>query len=218
MSGRNWSDALNLFVNIIVVLLLSFFLLRPGGLVGDRVGSWLEDRRVGAELERVWDDLTGVGGRIGPDGAPVTLVEFSDYQCPFCREAYRVLPGILDTLEVQVIHLHFPLTRLHPASEAAALASICAEAQGRFRQIHDLLLRSDSWLEDRDWLRLGEAAGVPELSRFEACLAGEEALARLDRDREFASRLGVGGTPTYLSQDGRHVGVPTLDALSRIVR
>jgi protein-disulfide isomerase len=146
------------------------------------------------------------GSRIGPAGAPVTIVEFSDFQCPYCRamaDRLRALrrehPG-----EVALVYRHFPLP-YHPYARSAARASICADRQGRFEAFHDALFTQDS-LNDAIWGRLAETAGIPDRARFDECLVSDESLAQVERDIAAGTRLGITGTPAILVNDALITG------------
>lgn len=139
------------------------------------------------------------GSRIGPADAPVTIIEFSDFQCPYCRvmaDRLRALrrehPG-----EVALVYRHFPLS-YHPYASSAARASICADRQGRFEAFHDALFARQDSLDDTIWARLAETAGIPDRARFDECLGSEEPLAQVERDIAAGTRLGITGTPAIL--------------------
>ncbi len=80
----------------------------------------------------------------GPANAPVTIVEYSDFECPFCQRAFPTVKQVMETYpnEVKVVYKHLPLTNLHPNAHAAAVASVCAQKQGKFWEYHDVLFQS----------------------------------------------------------------------------
>jgi len=190
------------------------------------LGGWLRPARTGAS-ERVadaaslaivsaeWDSIAQGGGRTGADSAPV-VVEFSDYECPFCRASEGVLAPARQQGSVRIAYFHLPLN-IHPAARGAALAAICAEAQGRFAQMHDLLMNTDSWRSDRDWVALGARSGVRSRDEFASCLRSAAASNRLERDMSLARRLGVRATPTYFTQRLRSQGAMTRETLKQMV-
>lgn len=142
------------------------------------------------------------GNRIGPAGAPVTIIEFSDFQCPYCRvmaDRLRALrrehPG-----RVALVYRHFPLS-YHPYARNAARASICADRQGRFEPFHDALFARQDSLNDALWARLAEVAGVPDRKRFGECLRSDSSLAQVERDVAAGMRLGISGTPAVMVND-----------------
>lgn len=154
----------------------------------------------------------------GPAVAPVTLVEFSDFQCPYCR----MLAARLDSLrteyprEVRVVFRHFPLSS-HAQAEAAAVASECAARQGRFWQMHDVLFSKQARLAEGRWAAYGKTAGVPDSAAFEACMARGD-LSAIRRDLDAGERLGVPATPTLLINEWKLVGAPPMDSLRAYVR
>jgi len=143
-----------------------------------------------------------VGQRIGPADAKVTIVEFSDFQCPYCREAAGRLTALVDKHRGQValVYRHFPLS-YHEYAVPAAVASICAGKQGRFEKFHDLLFARQDSLGQIPWTEFATAAGVSDEPAFEACLASAEPAGDVERDRQAGSRLGVRGTPAFLIND-----------------
>jgi len=139
------------------------------------------------------------GSRIGPADAAVTIVEFSDFQCPFCgtmAERLRALreanPG-----KVALVYRHFPL-QYHPFAAPAAHASICAERQGRFEAYHDLVFVRQDSLHGEVWPELAEAARIPDLPRFSECMKESEPARRIERDLAAGRKLGVTSTPSIL--------------------
>jgi protein-disulfide isomerase len=132
----------------------------------------------------------------GPDAAQVTIVEFADFECPFCQ---RLAPEI-DLLvgkrpdKVRFVYKFMPLS-MHPRGEPAARAAIAAQAQGKFWEMHHQLFASGGHLEDGDLEGYAKAIGL-DLARFRADVQAPATKARLDADRKLADDLGVKGTPT----------------------
>ncbi|HET6765185.1 MAG TPA: thioredoxin domain-containing protein [Longimicrobiaceae bacterium] len=163
-----------------------------------------------------WRDYA-VGQRIGPANARVTITEFSDYQCPFCRKMAARIAQLRQAHphDVALVYRHFPLP-YHPQALAAARASFCAGEQGRFAAYHDAVFARQDSLATVDWARLARAAGVPDASRFDACLHGAAARAAVERDVAAGGRLGVDGTPS-LMVNGEFIGGAQPAALSEAV-
>lgn len=166
-----------------------------------------------------WRDYAAAGHRAGPKGAPVTMVEFSDFQCPFCA----VLAARLDSLreehpqEVAVLYRHAPLS-IHEHAVAAAVASECAAEQGRFWEFHDALFQEQDSIGRAPWRAYATAAGVPRLPEFERCLQRAGGHPALQADTLAAAELDVTGTPTLLINQHHMVGAPTMDTLRAYVR
>ena len=166
----------------------------------DALSKLREGARVEIHLEEVRLPVT-VGGPAftrGPEGAPVTIVEFSDFQCPYCRAVQPALKQVIEGYggNVRLVFKHLPLTDIHPQAMPAALAAFCAGEQDAFWQYHDALFASDdlspAWL-DKTAARLGL-----NLPRFKSCLGSEKARSAISRDAREARGLGINGTPTFV--------------------
>jgi protein-disulfide isomerase len=181
---------------------------RPGGAVRERWSAWTAAHKTQEVLKREWTRLNNSPGRFGI-GKQIRLVEFLDFQCPYCAAASVKVDSLVagtPTLVVGVRHL--PLS-VHPAAEGAARAAICAERQGRFPTMARRLFGHHEWQQDKNWIREAVAAGVPDTSTFRRCLEAESTSQRLALDRALARELGVRGTPTFLSAHKLIAGVPT---------
>jgi protein-disulfide isomerase len=133
----------------------------------------------------------------GPATARVTIVEFSDFECPFCGALFPTLKSVEKTYPdtVRVVYRQFPLTNVHPHAQKSAEASLCAGEQGRFWEMHDSLFGfQDDLTIDSLTLRAMELhLDVP---RFSACLDSGKHAETIRKDKEEAATLGVTGTPT----------------------
>jgi len=154
----------------------------------------------------------------GPAGAPVTLVEYGDFECPYCGEAYPILKKLehLAGDIVRVVFRNFPLTNLHPHAQQAAEAAESAGEQGKFWEMHDLIFEHRHYLTRTDLEKYAGRAGV-ELDRFREDLDTHR-WARKVRDH-FRSGVvsGVNGTPTFFVNGLRHDGGYQLEELLRVV-
>ena len=165
--------------------------------------------QVTAEITRVADWRSyAEGQRIGPANARVTIVEFSDFECPFCRATAERIRAIRakHPADVALVYRHYPLP-YHANALPAARASLCAARQGRFARYHDLLFAHQDSLSTIGWPRLARAAGVARPADFERCLE-DGAPAEIERDLRAGERLGVHGTPTLLVNDRLIRGAP----------
>ena len=135
---------------------------------------------------------------VGPPSAPITIVEYGDYQCPFCKAAQPLVAGLQAALgdNLRYVFRHFPLTSLHPEAEQAAEAAEAAATQGRFWEMHALLYENQQSLDEGSLLRL---AGTLDLdwARFEHDLAHHAYSQRVRDDLTSGLRSGVRGTPTF---------------------
>ena len=134
----------------------------------------------------------------GDPKAPVTIVEFSDFQCPYCKRAETVLTSLLDKYNgrVKLAYMDFPLREIHPHAESAAEASRCAGEQGKFWEFHDSLFADPAKLEDSDLTARAKTLGLQE-EQFKTCLISGKFKNSVDADREAGIKAGVGGTPGF---------------------
>jgi Na+/H+ antiporter NhaA len=154
----------------------------------------------------------------GPSEAPVTVVEYGDFECPYCGRAEPTVRELLaDFGDVRYVWRHLPLSDVHPNAQAAAEASEAAAAQGAFWEMHDLLLDHQGELRPRDLLAYAERLGL-DLDRFREDLARQEHAPRVEEDVDSADMSGVTGTPTFFVNGRRHDGAYDIGALSAAVR
>jgi protein-disulfide isomerase len=155
----------------------------------------------------------------GTPKAPVILVEYGDFECPYCGRAYRILRDIEEEMGSQlcVVFRHFPLASIHPHAEAAALAAEAAGAQGKFWEMHDVLYENQNALGDDDLLRYAEALDL-ERTEFEEALRTETSLPHIQEDFMSGVRSGVNGTPTFFINGERHEGSYEYPVLIRALR
>jgi Na+/H+ antiporter NhaA/predicted DsbA family dithiol-disulfide isomerase len=156
--------------------------------------------------------------RRGPEDAPVTLVEYGDFECPFCGRAEPVVRELLaDFGDVRYVWRHLPLSDVHPNAELAAEAAEAAAAQGKFWEMHDLLLEHQDELRVLHLRRYAEQLGLDVERLVEEMRRGVHA-ARVEEDVDSADLSGVTGTPTFFVNERRHEGAYDIDTLSAAVR
>ena len=202
--------------NVAVIGLVLFAVFGPQGPVGRDIVRWRAERAQRQYLSTNWQNVSR-GPRLDTSQGPVVLVEFADYECPFCQRQHAQFNRWLDGLGVGVVYRHYPLAS-HPSATGAALAAICAEKQGRFREMHDRLFSTVAWQADTNWTREALAAGVPDTGEFAHCLTGSDARERLDSDRAMARELGIVATPTFIYRTGMYDGVIAESTLTRITQ
>lgn len=154
----------------------------------------------------------------GKDDATVTLVEYADFECPYCG---RAEPAIRELLAEQgdalrYVFRHLPLQEVHPRAEIAAEAAEAAGAQGAFWELHDLLFDHQEALTPRDLRRYASELGL-DVERFEKDLYSHIYEERVERDVASADASGVSGTPSFFINGRRHHGAYDIDALTNAV-
>jgi protein-disulfide isomerase len=154
----------------------------------------------------------------GPAQAPVTLVEYGDYECPYCAEASLVVQQLEDLFEdlLRIVFRHFPLTTVHPHAQHAAEAAEAAGAQGQFWAMHEYLFEHQQALDDEDLIEYADALGL-DMVRFGRDMAEHRHAARIREDVLNGIRSGVNGTPTFFINGVRHDGLYTSDSLGAVI-
>lgn len=143
----------------------------------------------------------------GPADAPVTLVEYGDFECPFCGQAHPIVQALQARLgpRLRFVFRNFPLTEVHPHAEHAAEAAEAAGAQGRFWQMHDLLYERQDALDDADLVEDAREVGL-DAGRVARELAEETWAPAVRADFRSGVRSGVNGTPTFFINGERFDG------------
>lgn len=144
----------------------------------------------------------------GPMDAPLTLVEYGDFECPHCGAAHPVVKEIQRLLgeSLRFVYRHFPLSQIHPHAEHAAEAAESAGAQDAFWAMHDVIFENQDALTDRDLIRHAAAIGI-DAKQVAEDLASGTWEARVRRDFASGVRSGVNGTPTFFINGIRHDGL-----------
>lgn len=160
----------------------------------------------------------GASPQLGPADAWVTLVEFSDFECPYCAAEEPVLRQLLQAhpQDLRLVYKHFTLPQ-HANARGAAIAAECAGDQNRFWEMHDQLFANQDALDAAHLPAYALAAGVPEMSVWQTCLGLPEPAARVDADLAVASALGLAGTPTLIVNGQVYAGEYPYDALEQII-
>jgi len=154
----------------------------------------------------------------GPVDAPVTVLEYGDFECPFCGQAEPVLRELLrDFGDVAYVWRHLPLNDVHPNAQRAAEAAEAAAEQDAFWEMHDLLLARQDALSYRDLLRYAEELGL-DVEQFEEDLRTRSGAGRVAQDVDSADLSGVSGTPTFFVNELRHYGAYDIATLSAAVK
>jgi protein-disulfide isomerase len=155
---------------------------------------------------------------LGPDNAKIVIVEFSDFQCPFCRrfhsETYRALldayPG-----QIRFVYRNLPLTSIHPNAMPAAIASLCANDQNAYWKFHDKLFDNET-LDETTYIQYATDLGL-DVKTFTTCLSSGTHDAEIQKDMDFALGLGVQSTPTFFINGLAIVGAQPLVNFKQII-
>lgn len=151
----------------------------------------------------------GVSPSLGTPDAPVTVIEFSDFECPFCaRFALQEFPRIHDRIEsgqIEFVYKYFPLTQIHAHALLSAQAAACAHDQDMFWEYHDILYENQDALEINQLLSYGKELGL-NMTLFESCVINEEKQEEILRTLQQGIDAGVTGTPTFFFNGRRVVG------------
>jgi Na+/H+ antiporter NhaA len=154
----------------------------------------------------------------GPAKAPVTVVEYGDFECPYCGQAEPAVRELLrDFGDVRYVWRHLPLRDVHPEAELAAEAAEAAARQGAFWEMHDRLFDHQDALSARDLIGHAAALGL-DTERFAADLRKHVGMAHVNQDVDSADLSGVSGTPTFFINGKRHYGAYDIESLSRAVK
>ncbi len=133
----------------------------------------------------------------GPENAPITIVEFSDFECPFCSRGVETVDQVMQKYpgKVRLVFRHFPL-EFHASAKKAAEGSLCANEQGKFWEFHDVLFKNQRALGEADLKNHAQTVGL-DAAKFAECLASGKHAETVKADMEAASKVGVNGTPAF---------------------
>ena len=150
----------------------------------------------------------------GPIDAPIALVEYGDYECPYCGEAYPIIKAIQERLGDRLcfVFRNFPLVNAHPHAQHAAEAAEAAGVQGKFWEMHDLLFENQNALDDEDLAQYATALGLDGRRLIGEVVAGTHS-GRVREDFRSGARGGVNGTPTFFINGVRYDGEPGVNEM-----
>ncbi|MDO8634319.1 MAG: DsbA family protein [archaeon] len=145
----------------------------------------------------------------GNESAKATIVEFSDFQCPACGDAFKTLKVLFPEYSdrVKFVYKDFPLTQIHPYAQKAAEAGQCALEQGKFWEMHDKMFENQLRLSVADLKTYASEIGL-ETEPFNSCLDTAKMAGRVSSDASLGLRLGVNGTPTFYINNKRYQNMP----------
>jgi len=213
----------------------AFFVENEGRIRGEReelepqVRAYLAQQRFvdaledGHEIEYLLEPYRlevdpAAGPARGAAAAAVTIVEWSDFECPYCKSVLPTLERILEEYpeQVRLVFRHFPLHAIHPNAQAAAEAGVCAQDLGAFWELHDLMFDEQDTLTLDDLKDKAERAGL-DAEAFTACLEQEGIADRVDADRRAGIGVGVNGTPALFVNGRPLAGAVAYEQLAEVV-
>jgi len=163
-------------------------------------------------------EVATTGSAQGPADARVTVVEFSDYQCPYCQRAEPTIRQVLKQYDgrVRFVYKHFPLESIHPQARGAAEAAGCAEEQGKFWELHELMFAAPAGLEPSALQGYAKQLGL-DVDDFTACLGERRHTARIDQDLADGQAAGVNSTPTFFVNGIKLKGAQPFSEFQRVI-
>jgi len=200
-------------LGLLVICTIGFFVLLPGALGG---GVYAREAALAPTVADNYPTapspsavtvapVTDADHVKGGKRAKVTLIEYSDFECPFCGRFAPTVKQVIDTYgdDVRVVYRHFPLS-FHPQAQPAAVASECAAEQGKFWEYHDGLFENQATLGSATFSRIAQNVGL-NVGKFESCLSSGKYDQAVQDDLASGTAAGVGGTPhsILLSEDGQ---------------
>jgi protein-disulfide isomerase len=166
-----------------------------------------------------WRTKLATGVRMGSEHAPVQLLEFADFECPFCASFHKDLKALSRRYPTQIAltFVHFPLP-MHRFAEPAARVAECAGDQGRFETMHDLLFEQQDKFGLKPWSEFASEAGVTDSAAFDACTKRTDPIPRVTEGKALGNQLDVQGTPTVVINGWKLGRPPTLDEMDHMVK
>jgi protein-disulfide isomerase len=159
------------------------------------------------------------GFQIGPEDAPIQIVEFADFECPFCGQFHHILADIQKDYpnQISLTFVHFPLPGHRFASPAARVVE-CSGIQGKFVAMYDVLFNQQDSFGLKPWNDYAAAAGVPDLEAFGACIKETSLIPRVEAGKQLGTKLQVKGTPTVIINGWMLGRPPNVEELAVMVK
>jgi protein-disulfide isomerase len=156
---------------------------------------------------------------LGPQDAPITIIEFADFQCPFCQRHFlETYPLLIENYgdQIRFVYKDFPLTSIHPEAMPSSLAAKCAQEQDKFWEYHDLLYSGRLELSGETYLAYAEELEL-DTTAFQACYDDARYTEAVQADYNFGSQLGVGSTPTFFINGIAVVGAQPYSVFAQVI-
>jgi protein-disulfide isomerase len=166
-----------------------------------------------------WRKHLETGVRIGPSDAPVQIIEFADFECPFCGSFHKTLKSLEAKYPNQIglAYVHLPIPG-HRFAIPAARAAECASDQGRFEAMYDQLFDGQDQFGLKPWDEYGLAAGVPDMAAFDACIKKTDPILRVEEGKALGAKLNIQGTPTVIINGWKLGHPPSEEELDQMVQ
>ena len=168
---------------------------------------------------RRYDVPTGDNPSMGPANAPITIIEFSDYQCPYCRkwqlEAWPQIQAAYPD-KIRLVYRDFPLYSIHPDSESAAIAADCAGDQNKYWEFHDLLFSDQLPFGQDSYIKYATQAKL-NVDQFTQCITAQKFKDNVSKNYQYASNLGVNSTPTFFINGIPMVGAQPFESFKQLI-
>jgi protein-disulfide isomerase len=195
--GNDLNMKINLDTAVTATLVVCAFITTALVVRREMLGAHKEPQR--PVLMQNWREFLDKGVRIGQDGAPVQLVEFADFECPFCGNFHKTIKsvGAKYPSQIGVTFVHFPIPGHRFAMPLARIAE-CANDQGRFEAMYDQLFEGQDQFGLKPWDDYAAAASVPDMAAFDACIKKTDPILRVEAGKALGDKLDVQGTPTII--------------------
>ncbi len=170
------------------------------------------------QASKRYDVPIGTAPIWGPQAAPITIIEFSDYECPYCRKwTSEIWPQIEQAYpdQIRLVYKDFPLSQMHPNASPAASAARCADDQGKYWLFHDQLFASSS-LSAQIFNRIATSIGL-NLTQWKDCINSDKYKADIEADYSYGAQLGITGTPTFFINGLPMVGAQPFSAFKQVI-
>lgn len=164
------------------------------------------------------EQVNATGASVGPADAPVTIVEFADFQCPYCAQSASVLKSLRTKYgdRLRLVFRHLPLVDIHPSALSAARAAVCADQQGKFWAMHEAMYGNQNALDPAALENTARKLGLNS-DRYARCVAEDATTRQIDADANAAFELGISSTPSFLINGRLIVGSPPEGELTALI-
>ncbi|MBX9838976.1 MAG: DsbA family protein, partial [Silvanigrellaceae bacterium] len=154
----------------------------------------------------------------GPANAQVTIIEFADFQCPFCAKAHPIIEEILNQYKekVRFVFKNYPLIEIHPEAIPAAIAAECANKQEKYWQMHDSLFENHRKLGEETYVKIAKSIGL-KIDEFNKCRKDQQIHDKINAERKYGQTLGINATPAFYINGVQFIGTLPKIELEKII-